>query len=329
MASDKTGILFLRQILLEETDEDHALTAGDLAERLFARYEISANRKTIYADIERLRSSGLKIEQVKGDRFGYYVAERDFSLPELKLLVDAVQASKFITSQKSQDLIRKLEKLTGKGNARALQRQVYIYNRPKAGNERIFQNVDKIHSAIYGDRRIRFVYCEWNTARRLVPRKGGKPYLVSPWSLTWDDENYYLVAYEEESGKIKHYRVDKMQDMAILPEARQGKELFEDFDLAAFSMKTFGMFGGRDETVTLRCRDNMAGVMIDRFGQDLMMAPKGDGSFTVHVLVSVSPQFYGWIAGLGGQVKIEGPDRVREDFAAFLDRLRDQYRQEK
>ena len=326
MAADKTGILFLRQILLEETDEDHVLTAQDLADRLSARHGITANRKTIYADIERLRQAGLKIEQVKGDRFGYYVSERDFALPELKLLVDAVQASKFITTQKSQELIRKLEKLTGRENARALQRQVFIYNRPKAGNERIFQNVDTIHSAIYGDRQILFTYCEWNTSRRLVPRKGGKPYRVSPWSLTWDDENYYLVAYEEESGRIKHYRVDKMKDMEIAPEARQGRELFEDFDLAAFSMKTFGMFGGRDENVSLRCRENMAGVMIDRFGQDFMMIPKGDGTFTAHVLVSVSPQFYGWIAGLGGQVKIEGPAHVRDDFAAYLDRLREQYK---
>ena len=325
MASDKTGILYLRQILLEETDEEHILTAADLAEKLSARHGISLNRKTIYADIERLREAGMKIEQKKGDRFGYYVGERDFTLPELKLLVDAVQASKFITTQKSEDLIRKLEKLTGKKNARELQRQVFIYNRPKAENETIFASVDLIHSAIYMNRQITFTYCEWNIRRQLVPRKGGKVYRVSPWSLTWDDENYYLVAYEEESGLIKHYRVDKMKDMLLTEEERLGRELFENFDLAAFSMKTFGMFGGRDETVSLYCTRPMAGVVIDRFGQDIIMVPKEDGAFTTHVLVSVSPQFYGWIAGLGGQVRILGPENVRNEFRDYLDRLRDQY----
>ena len=325
MASDKTGILYLRQILLEETDEEHILSAGDLAEKLSVRHGISVNRKTIYSDIERLRESGMKIGQKKGDRFGYYVEERDFTLPELKLLVDAVQASKFITVQKSEDLIRKLEKLTGKKNARDLQRQVFIYNRPKTENETIFASVDLIHTAIYGNRQITFTYCEWNLKKQLVPRKGGKVYRVSPWSLTWDDENYYLVAYEEESGLIKHYRVDKMKDMALTGEDRLGRDLFENFDLAAFSMKTFGMFGGRDETVSLYCERAMAGVMIDRFGQDIIMVPKGEGAFATHVLVSVSPQFYGWIAGLGGQVRILGPERVRNEFRDYLDRLRDQY----
>lgn len=325
MASDKTGILYLRQILLEETDEEHILTAADLAERLSARHGISLNRKTVYADIERLREAGMKIEQKKGDRFGYYVAERDFTLPELKLLVDAVQASKFVTTQKSEELIRKLEKLTGKKNARELQRQVFIYNRPKTENETVFANVDLIHSAIYSSRQITFTYCEWNLKKQLVPRKGGKVYQVSPWSLTWDDENYYLVAYEEESGLIKHYRVDKMKDMAVTDRERLGRELFENFDLAAFSMKTFGMFGGRDEKVSLYCTKAMAGVMIDRFGQDIIMVPKEDGAFTTHVLVSVSPQFYGWIAGLGGQARILGPERVRSEFRDYLDRLRGQY----
>ena len=158
-----------------------------------------------------------------------------------------------------------------------------------------------------------------------MPRKGGKVYRVSPWSLTWDDENYYLVAYEEESGLIKHYRVDKMKDMQLTETERLGRELFENFDLAAFSMKTFGMFGGPDADVVLRCRNELAGVIIDRFGTEISIVPEDGGDFTTHVLVSVSPQFYGWIAGLGGQVRILGPDSVRDGFRDYLDRLREQY----
>ena len=241
MAEEKLKILYLMQMLLEETDPSHPMNATELCEKMQSRYEYSYNRKTIYTDIERLKTYGMKIRQIKGKNFGYYVEKRDFDLAELKLLVDAVQSSKFITKEKSEDLIRKLAKQTSNENAKQLQRQVFIYNRIKADNDAIYSNVDAIHEAIQNNRQIGFRYCEWTVKKELVRKKDGAEYVVSPWALTWDDENYYLVAYDAAAEKIKHYRVDKMQEIRVSEMGRLGKENFTDFDLAAFARKTFGM----------------------------------------------------------------------------------------
>ncbi len=321
MAEEKLKILYLMKILLEETDQDHILNASELNQIMQDRYQMTCNRKTIYSDVEKLQRFGLEIRQVKGDRQGYYVAERDFSLPELKLLVDAVQSSRFIPSAQSEELIRKLEKMTTHDNALQLQRQVFIYNRPKTTNETVFQNVDQIYSAMYRNRRICFQYCEWTVKKELVPRRDGKIYEVSPWSLTWDDANYYLVAYEEASGQIRHYRVDKMKRMQISNHARNGREEFRDFDLAAFSKKTFGMFAGEDTRITLECEKHLAGVVIDRFGTDTMIRPYGPDHFRAQVFVAVSPQFFGWVAGIGEGMKIAEPAHVKGQYREYLKRI--------
>lgn len=325
MAEEKLKILYLMRILLEDTDKDHILNAIELSERMEKRYSLPCNRKTIYSDVERLKSYGLKIEQVKGDKQGYYIAEREFSLPELKLLVDAVQSSKFIPRSKSEDLIRKLEQLTSRENARQLQRQVFIYNRPKAVNEMVFDSVDLIHTAMAGNRQVCFQYCEWNVKKELVPRRDGKIYEISPWSLTWADENYYLVGYDEDSGKIKHYRVDKMQKMKVSKKQRSGKENFKHFDLAAFAKKTFGMYGGEDVPVTLQCKSSLIGVVLDRFGRDIMIIPAGDSGFRAHVVVTVSPQFFGWVTGIGNGVQIAGPEQVRSAYKKYLQKIVEVY----
>ena len=217
---------------------------------------------------------------------------RLFGLAELKLLVDAVQSSKFITEEKSRELIKKLGTLTSQENSKQLQREVYIYNRPKTANDAIYKNVDTIHDAMRENKQVTFHYLEWTMKKELRQRRDGRLYHASPWSLTWDDENYYLVAYDEESEKIKHYRVDKMQDIALSHDKRNGREKFRNFDLAAYAKKTFGMYGGTDTKVTLSCDEHLAGVVIDRFGKDIMMIPKEDRTFKVIVLVTVSPQFF-------------------------------------
>lgn len=323
MAEEKLKILYLMQILMEETDPAHPLNAAQLCEKMESRYGFSYNRKTIYTDIERLRKYGLQIGQTKGSSFGYFIEKRDFALPELKLLVDAVQSSKFITKNKSEELIRKLEKQTSKENAKQLQRQVYIYNRIKAGNDAIYANVDAIHSAIHENRQIRFQYCEWTVKKQLAERNHGADYFVSPWALTWDDENYYLVGYDANAEKIKHYRVDKMRRIAVTKEKRQGKECFQNFDLAAFSRKTFGMFGGQDKKLTLEVENHLAGVIIDRFGTDVMMIPRDETHFHVHVTVAVSPQFFGWLSGIGKGIRIYWPADVREEYKAYLKEIID------
>ena len=318
MAEEKLKILYLMQMLLEETDPAHPMNATQLCERMQSRYEYSYNRKTIYTDIKRLQTYGMKIAQTKGSSFGYYVEKRDFDLAELKLLVDAVQSSKFITKEKSEDLIRKLARQTSNENAKQLQRQVFIYNRIKADNDAIYSNVDAIHEAIQKNRQIGFKYCEWTVRKELVQKKNGAEYIVSPWALTWDDENYYMVGYEEASGKIKHYRVDKMQEIRVTEDSRLGKENFKDFDLAAFARKTFGMYGGEDRKITLEGENHLVGVVIDRFGTDVMIHPHDDKHFHVTVTVTISPQFFGWLAGIGKGIRISWPEDVREEYKQYL-----------
>ena len=314
----KMKTLCLMQILMQRTDEKHMMTANDLAAAL-QEYGFKAERKSIYADVEALQQFGLDIVQQKGSNPGYYVASRNFELPELKLLVDAVQSSKFITARKSEELIRKLEGMTSKYEAQQLQRDVFIYNRPKTENETIYYNVDQIHCALHCNAQISFQYAEWTTKKELQLKKNGALYMVSPWSLTWDDENYYLIAYDETADCIKHYRVDKMQKISVLDDCRIGKEKFMDFDLAAFAKKTFGMYGGHDETVTLVCHNSLIGVMLDRFGQDVPLVPVDDSYFYVKPLVAVSQQFYGWLTGLGNMVQLTGPKHVKEEYKEYLE----------
>lgn len=314
----KLRTLYLMEILLERTDDEHMLNASELCTILAQEYGISTDRRTIYTEMEILEKFGLDVQQKKGKCPGYYIGARDFELPELKLLVDAVQSSKFITEKKSKELIQKLEKLCCKTDAEMLSRYVFIVNRPKTENETVYYNVDYIHTAIYENKQIKFHYAEWTVKKELKFKKNGAFYVVSPWALTWDDENYYLVAYDAAAGIIKHYRVDKMRDTEIMEADRTGEESFKNFDLAAFAKKTFGMFGGADAEVTLECRNELAGVVIDRFGHDVWMCPHGEDHFRARVPVAVSSQFFGWITGIGSGMRIVGPEDVRQQYKEYL-----------
>ena len=322
--NQKKKILCILQILRERTDENHLMSAADISKAL-EEYGISAERKSIYSDVEALIDFGVDIVQKKGSTPGYYIASREFEIAELKLLVDAAQASKFITKKKTEELIKKLEGLTSKYEAHQLQRDVYIYNRTKAQNETIFYNVDYIHDAIFSNVQVRFQYSEWTVKKELMLKKNGAFYVVSPWALTWADENYYLIAYDEKADMIKHYRVDKMQKMELLVTPRLGRERFQEFDLAAFAKKTFGMYGGEDASVTLAGKNGLAGVVIDRFGQDVWMVPADEDHFRAHVTVALSPQFFGWLAGLGPDIQIVGPESVRSEYRAYLNSLLQNY----
>lgn len=323
VSSIKLRMLCMMKILLEKTDEQHVMSAVDIAEAL-KMYDMSIDRKTVYSDIETLQKFGIDIIQLKGSNAGYYVGKREFELPELKLLVDAVQASKFITTRKSRELIKKLEGLASEHDAKELQRDVYIYNRPKTGNETIYYNVDQIHRAIRDNMQIHFQYTEWTAGKELRLKKDGEYYVISPWALTWDDENYYLIAHDENADAIRHYRVDKMQHLSVAKDARLGKEKFRDFDLAAFAKKTFSMYGGRDEEVTLLCHNSLAGVILDRFGKDVILIPKDEEHFQVKVLVAVSSQFFGWVTGVGVKMKIAKPESVRQEYREYLQRILDE-----
>lgn len=320
----KLKLLYITQYLMEKTDENHIATTTELIDYL-ASNGITAERKSIYTDIELLIDYGLDIVKVKGRPAGYQLVSRQFELAELKLLVDAVQASKFITSKKSRELIEKLETLCSKKEARQLHRQVVVTNRTKAVNENIYYNVDQIYSAIAGNVKIRFLYFEWNVKKEMQLRHDGAFYEVSPWLLTWDDDNYYLIAYDDESRMIKHYRVDKMLKLSLSDKKRQGKEQFENFDIAAYSKKTFGMFAGEEKMVTLSCKTNLIGVIIDRFGNEVSLRENGEGFVLVRVKVAVSRQFFGWLTGLSDAVKIVGPKETAEEYRSYLEEILTNY----
>lgn len=324
-SNQKLKLLYLMKIMLEKTDEEHGLTTAQIIESLNG-YDVGAERKSIYDDIEALRFYGLDIIQTRNGRnTDYRVVSRDFEMPELKLLVDAVQSSKFITRKKSDELIKKIEGFASVHEAHILHRQVFVANRIKTMNESIYLTVDKIHTAITLNRKITFQYFEWSPKKEKILRHGGAFYCVSPWALTWDDENYYLIAYDSAAGKIKHYRVDKMLKISVAKDEREGREYFDDFDMAIYSKKTFGMFGGREETVKLRCKNNLANIIVDRFGTETIMSVADSEHFDITVKVAVSPVFLTWLMNFGADIKIISPQSVIEDFKALARECLDQY----
>ena len=323
--NQKFKLYRLAQIMLERTDEEHYITMPEILSAL-EQYEITADRKSIYNDLRDLEVLGIEVEgESVGNRYHYHVVNRPFELPELKLLVDAIQSSKFITERKTNALIKKLERLVSRYEGMKLQRQVFVSGRIKTMNESIYYTVDAIHNAISEDRKIRFQYFQWNVKKEMELRHGGAYYHISPWGLSWDDENYYLVGFDSQAKQIKHYRVDKMLHIQTSEEKREGREYFRKLDMADYTKKSFGMFGGKEQKVRLLLENRLAGVIIDRFGKDLMMIPSGPDHFTVNVDVRVSGQFLGWIFSLGEGVKILGPEEVTELVRKEIARLERQY----
>ena len=315
--NQKTKLLHLARMLLRQTDEDHPLTVAQIIEAL-AREDIKAERKSIYDDLEALRLFGLDVQCRKGKTPGWFIGSREFELPELKLLMDAVQSSRFITQKKSDALIRKLESLASIHQAGQLQRQVYVSGRIKVMNESIYYNVDKLHTAIAAQKAITFKYFDYDIARQKVFRREGKRYVVSPYGLIWNNENYYLVAFDHANRDMRHYQVDKMTEIAVTCLGREGKEQYPDFQLAQYGQKHFGMYSGPEWKVTLRGRRDKAGLVWDRFGQDVILVPDGEDHFTVTLPVVISPQFFGWLMGLDGSLTLTAP---REAVQAYRQKL--------
>lgn len=269
--NQKFKLYRLAKIMLEKTDEEHYITMPDILKEL-EKYDISAERKSIYRDLQELEERGIEVEgEAVGNRYHYHVVSRLFELPELKLLVDA------------------------------------------------------IHNAISENKKIKFQYYQWNVKKEMELRHQGAYYHISPWGLSWDDENYYLVGFDSEAGTIKHYRVDKMIHIQMSDEQREGREHFKKLDMADYAKKSFGMFGGKEQDVKLLVDNDLVGVIIDRFGKENIFFPEDEQHFTVHVRVHVSKQFLGWIFSLGEKVKILGPEEVIEEMKEEAQRLIKQY----
>lgn len=311
----KRKLLALLRILERQTDEQHCLSGTRLVE-LLAQEDILCERKSLYSDIDALNRLGYDIALRHGRGGGFYMASRPFELAELKLLVDAVQSSRFIPQRKSDALIQKLTGLTSVYQASQLQRQVYVLGRPKSLNDRILYSVDALHEAISQGRMVRFHYAN------------GKTHAVSPWQLAWENGAYYLIAYQDYAvpANIRNYRVDRMSDVQALDEPRRGKEQFAAFDLPAYLKKHFNMYGGPERQVTLQCTNDLQDAMRDRFGREPVFVPERDGRhFHFTVPVCISDQFYGWVFGFGGKVAVLAPQEVRAALGALAREIAGQY----
>ena len=320
----KNKCLYLMKIFLEETDEEHGLSLAQLNERLAAYGFDTVSAKTLYEDIEALRQFGIDIDYThEGRRYFYRVLSRDFDLAELKLLVDSVQASKYITERKSRALIAKLGRLTSRHQARALTRQVLVSGRIKSMNESILLNVDALNSAINRNRQITFQYFQYDRDKNPVLRHGGAWYVVSPWTLLLDNEYYYLVAFDAGDSRMKHFRVDKMLRIRTTDEPRLGEAHYHAADYTKQSV--FNMYGGAVTPVTLEAENAMAGILIDRFGKDIPMLPISPTHFEVSVNVALSPMFYGWLTSLGGGIRLTGPAPAVHELKQYIQRLYDAY----
>ena len=311
-SDQKLKLLCLLRYLQRESDENHPVTVPQMIGEL-ERCGISAERKSVYDDLEALRRFGVDLLQKRGRAPGYYIGQRDFELPELKLLVDSIQSSKFVTQRKTVELIRKLEGLASVHDAQLLERQVYVRGRVKSMNESVYYNVDAISDAIARDRAIRFRYFELTVTGERRYRREGAFYQVSPYALLWDDENYYLLAWDAAEERFKHFRVDKMTHISALEQSRAGAKAFRAMDMSGYSRRVFGMFGGETVPVRMRFSAHLAGAVIDRFGKDQMLIPDGKEAFTVTAEVAVSPQFFAWVFGFGVEAEILSPPEVRRE----------------
>lgn len=325
LESKKGKLLALLEIFGRESDEGHPLSIKEISEKLSA-YGIAAERKALYGDIEVLRTFGYDIVSVKNKTTGYYLASRRYELSELKLLVDAVECARFITRKKSDELISKLTREVSRHDACALSRQVHSKSRIKTMNESIYYSIDYLHTAINRDKSVLFHYFRWNEKKEKVLRRDGALYEVSPIVLLWDDENYYLVGYDHEKKEIRHYRVDKMLHLSVTEKPREGKPLYEKFDPAAYAGGVFGMFHGREENVTLRVKNALSGVIIDRFGKDITLFPDGDDFFRIHLRVAVSPNFLSWVIGFGSDMKVLSPQNIVDEVKALAESVLLSYR---
>ena len=323
--NQKLKLYYLSRIMLEKTDDEHMITMPEI-KRALEEYGVTADRKSLYDDLDALKVLGIEVIGEKvGKNYYYHVAEKQFEIAELKLLVDAIQSSKFITEKKSNELIKKLTGFASEYEARQLKRQVVVQGRVKTMNESIYYFVDDVHRAIADNKQISFEYMKWALDKKMEKRRE-EPYIVSPWALTWDNENYYLIAYDEEADCIKHFRVDKMKNVEILMDRRIGRAKFREFNIAQYAKMSFGMYGGEKTTVKLAFQNDLVGVFLDRFGRDITIMPsKNNGWSETRVEVALSDQFFGWIFALGQGVKIIGPEGAVNQFKRELEELGEEY----
>ena len=309
--------LYLAKILYEQTDEEHFLTTAQLIQILEEQYGIRSHRQTIKAEIELLRQFGLEIEEVKSTQNRYNLFGRKFDAPELKLLIDAVESSKFITAGKSKELVEKLSSLASNHVAASLKRNVSCEGRIKPGNERIYFIIDAINEAINANKKISFQYFKYNVRKEKKLKRDGESYVITPLHLVWNGDCYYMVGVYDYKQRLGSFRVDRIAKCpTILQE--DGTPAPEDFNIDEYINTTFHMFNSQREEVELICDNEVMDSIIDRFGEDVTTYAYNMTAFRAVVNIAVSHVFYSWVFGFGGKVKIKGPDHVKEKYAEML-----------
>lgn len=318
--NQRLKLFYLLDYLLEKTDETHTVKVQEIIEHFENYYKIPVEQKTVCSDLHLLDEYGYET-QYDGRTRGWRIIVREFDTQELQLLIDSVQASRFITQKKAKELTDKLKAKASRFDRVLLERRCYVPNRVRSMNDKIFYSLDDLHIAIANDWQITFRYFYFTPKKERAYYK--KTYSASPYALLWSDNNYYLLAYE--SGKMKHFRVDKMDGIDIVHAKREGKEVFKDMKLNERSLRMFSMFSGKVQKVKIRFSNHLANVVIDRFGRDVVMVPDDEKHFTIHTDIEVSPQFFGWLCGLGRGARILAPAEVVEEMGNYVKVIAEMY----
>lgn len=315
--NQKKKLLALRKIFLEQTDENHYLTMSEIMQHL-ERFDISAERKSIYDDFEILREFGIDIESKReGSMTSYHTKERLFDLRELKMLIDVVQSSKFITEEQSNELISKLKTLCSKHDANQLMRQGVTMNRAKSTYDSVLRNIDKIHRAMNINSKISFVYYDYNINKERVPKRKRR-YNTSPYALILFDGYYYMLAYNQYFNKTYHYRVDKMAKISETGESREGEAWFKKHNLDQYTRLLFSMFDGDEEKVTIHFAMKHASAVIDRFGKDVIMKKVDNDWFEITERIKASPPFYAWVLSFGAEARVVASEAVVKEIKKHI-----------
>lgn len=313
----KSRLLYVLKLLEQYSDEEHPLTTADLLSMLMDKYGISTHRITLKTDIETLQSFGIDIEVINSSQNKYYISNRLFELPELKLLIDAVESSKFITASKSKELVQKICSQTSESKRAALVRNVSCEGRIKPGNEKIYYIVDCINEAINRNKKISLYYFKYNVRKEQKLRHEGKPYVITPLHLVWNGDFYYMVGVYDYQQRIGTFRVDRIAKCPEILE-EDGTPAPDNFDIDDFINTTFRMYNSDHEEVELICDNSVMDSIIDRFGEDVTTYAYDMTSFRAVVNVAVNHVFFSWVFGFGGKVRIKSPSEINEKYRAML-----------
>ncbi len=311
-------ILYLYQLLLTQTDESHPLTTRQIMDRMQEQHQIHMHRTTVPSDIALLKAAGIEIVGERKRAWQYYIADRTFSVPELKILIDAVQSSKFITERKSHDLIERLISLASENDAHKLKRSIHISGRVKSENEKGYYIVDAINEAMNRNVKISFFYFDYDGRKKQILKNDGKPYTLSPYDLIWDGDFYYLIGFCDDRGEVRVFRVDRIQNQPeLLSEQMQKKP--RGYHVSRYTEEVFRMFATQETTeVSLLCQNSVMKSVIDRFGMKVRTRAVSDDQFRARVRVCAGPTFYRWVFGFNGAIRIEGPEDIRQTYREML-----------